>query len=295
MNADPARQPFRGESIFAAAGHLALWVGLYFAGAYVAAVLLLGETIHPGALGASFCAGVGLYLIDRVKIRDAWLDPADIEGDERRHRFLRQHRRTLRVAAWIILAAGYLSVSATHPSNLVLPLIGIGGVIWYSKPTRRAPRLKDRAMLKNLLPALAIASLAVILAETSVWHVAHHATVTTGLVFAGLVLQVAADAMLCDLDDLATDAAHGTQTLALALGRDRTIALGAALQLAAGALWVARGSEWNHVLPGGCICLANVAGTTALWLRPTGPIRDLIDLKLPATVLIVWLVILGVG
>lgn len=272
--------------LVAAAGHLAAWVGLYFVGGYLSAAALLGRGVLAPAMAASFCAGVGLYLLDRVKAGDRWLDPADAEGQPVRHRFLLGHRRIVRMLAWATLALGAVAAAAIEPANLLLPPVGVAGVLLYGSVRRGRNRPKDVILLKNLAPASAIAGLSLILAFESPARGAAPPPRAWALVGTGLLLAVLADAMLCDLDDIDADRRSATGTVPVRFGA--RLAWNAALALhglAGGAVLAAGG-------PPEVACawaVAGVALTSFLRLLRPAQLRDLVDLKLPAVALITWL------
>ncbi|MFG0243756.1 MAG: hypothetical protein ACF8R9_13300 [Phycisphaerales bacterium JB054] len=297
MGSEPHQLPGPVTRALAAAGHLAIWVGLYFAAAYASAAILLGRAVQLDPLAAAFCAGVGLYLLDRLKLRDDLLDPADLAADERRHRFLRARRRLLRTTAWVVLGLGTILVVAIHPANVVLPPIGVLGVLAYSRPRKSRRRPKDLLVLKNLMPGCAIGGLGVILAVQSPVHASRLYGTPVGAeaftfalaVCVSLVLLVAADAMLCDLDDVAADRHAKTSTLPVWRGANATWRIALLAHAVAGVLAVCVG--WRHGLAIGAIvwALANLGLTTLLRLARPGQVRDLIDLRLPAATLLVYL------
>ncbi|MFG0260635.1 MAG: hypothetical protein ACF8LK_09825 [Phycisphaerales bacterium JB041] len=297
MASDVRRNPGPVARVLEAAGHLAVWVGLYFAAAYASAAILLGRAVQLDPLAAAFCAGVGLYLLDRLKLRDELLDPADLAADERRHSYLRARRRLLRALAWVMLGVGTILVSVIHPANAALTPIGVLGVLAYSRPRRSRRRPKDLLVFKNLMPGCAIAGLGVILAAQSPVHtsrlygtpVGAEAATFAAAVWLALVLLVAADAMLCDLDDVTADRRARTSTLPVWRGANATWRIALFAHALAGVFAV--GVGWRHGLALGASvwALTNLGLTTLLRLARPGQVRDLIDLRLPAATLLVYL------
>jgi 4-hydroxybenzoate polyprenyltransferase len=273
-------------SVVLAAGHLAVWLGLYFAGAYIGAVLVLDRPVLSAAVVASFCAGVGLYLLDRVKVRDAWLDPADRMAQPGRFAFLLARRGRVRAVAWSLLAVGSVAAMTIDRRNLVLPVLGVIGIISYSRMRPGGVRPKDVLGLKNLLPGAAIGGLALVLA----WQTpgAPAPVAAWAWLAGGLTLLITADAALCDLDDAAADAAHGTRTVTTRLGRRWTWAIALAAHALAGAALVAAGVLIERVREPALLGGVNLAATVVLCSTRPGSVRDLIDLKLPAVVAIAW-------
>lgn len=274
-------------SVVLAAGHLAVWLGLYFAASYVAAVLVLDRRVLSAGVVASFCAGVGLYLLDRVKVRDAWLDPADRVAQPGRFAFLLARRRRVRAVAWSLLAVGAVAAMTIDPRNLVLPVLGVIGIISYSRMRPSGVRPKDVLGLKNLSAGVAIGGLAMVLA----WQTPGTAAPLAAWVWlaGGLTLLVTADAALCDLDDAEADAAHGTSTVTTWLGRRWTWAIALAAHALAGAGLVATGLLIDRVREPALLAGVNLAATVVLCSTRPGSVRDLIDLKLPAVVAIAWM------
>ena len=79
MGSEPRQHSGPVTRALAAAGHLAIWVGLYFAAAYASAAILLGRAVQLDPLAAAFCAGVGLYLLDRLRARGPRLERVTFE------------------------------------------------------------------------------------------------------------------------------------------------------------------------------------------------------------------------
>lgn len=267
-------------------GHLAVWPGLYFAGAYASAALLIGSTLSPAPLVATFAAGMGLYLLDRVKPRDRMLDAADLAAHPARHRFLRRYRHPVRLLAAVLIVGSTVLITCIHPANLALALVGIVGLIVYSAGGASTKRIKDRLLLKNTMPGLAIASLAVTLAvETAL---APTSATSIALLLIALAIIVAADAAVCDLDDESGDRAHGTVTLVVRFGRRSTwTAALAAHALAAAAILAALPRAGD---PPARLWLAlGVGSIGVLWAWNPRRSRDLIDLRLPVISALAWL------
>lgn len=216
--------------------HLALWPGLYI----VSAVVYVANLAPPAGDGATtavhehakwwwcllftFLTGVGTYLLDRVKLRDAWLDPADEHAHPSRYAFIAKHSSAVRVGALACLlgATTIAWFQASQRWLLAIPLASALGVVAYAaKPRRIRPRLKDLLVLKNAYVAGGIAAFAGVV----VWCWFHAgvsalASAWPSFAFAGLTLivRVFADAVLCDLDDEAADRRFGTQTFPTTLG-----------------------------------------------------------------------------
>ena len=296
MASETDPRPGRAARFLAAAGHLAIWVGLYFAAAYTIAALLLGKAIQLNALLAAVCAGTGLYLLDRLKLHDGLLDPADLAADKHRHGFLRSRSRALRVTAWCVLALGTAFVVSIRPADAVLPLVGILGVLNYSHAPKSRRRPKDVLLLKNLMPGIAIGGLGVILAAQSPTLEATLAAARISLgtigVFVALVMVVTADAMLCDLDDMTTDRSARTATVPVTRGATTTWNIALAMHACAGALAIGIGVRQGVLVEAAVWTAANLGLTVLLRLIRPARIRNLVDLKLPAATLIAVVVAL---
>lgn len=301
-------------------GHLALWLGLYFVAVYALAALLLGRHLRMPALIGSFAAGMAIYLLDRLKLSDAALDPADLLANEPRHVFLRQRASLYRMLAWVFVAIGTVAVVAMHPINLILPVVGVGGVLLYSHAktepgeqggaddasARVRLRLKDRLMLKNLLPGGAIAGFGTMLALQSQGNALESFAVgdvfqwPTVLVAFFLTIVITFDASLCDIEDMDADAAHRTATLPIVLGVRQLWVLATVAQvLAASGLLLAfdmmdlptftEPVQRSLVL----FIITTLVFHSMLALMPQRSIRDLIDLKLPVIVWVLYLSLSG--
>ncbi|MBK7406086.1 MAG: hypothetical protein IPJ41_16140 [Phycisphaerales bacterium] len=267
--------------LFSKAGHLAIWLGLYFTATYVISAKLLDRRLLPAALLATFVAGVGLYLLDRVKPIDAWVDPADLAAQPARIDFLLARRRGVRLAAWALLAIGTACVAWIRAWDLLLPPVGIVGVIVYGSVRGDQSRPKDRLLVKNLLPGGAIPGLGFILAWQSPGGPGAPPTLLeAACMLFGLVLLVTTDAVLCDLDDAEADRAHGTRTLPNTLGVRATWAIAMAGQLAAGVLWVVVGRAPGAVRAATVLTGVNLLLTLSLAALRPARVRDLVDLKL---------------
>src|SRR5262245_41220741 len=105
-----------GSRTTSAASHLALWASLYVTGA----VACFGQVAGMGfsgvldrsrglALVYGFLTAAAVYLLDRVKLRDPWLDPADRAAHPNRFEFLARYAAKVRVlAAAMALASAAL-------------------------------------------------------------------------------------------------------------------------------------------------------------------------------------------
>jgi 4-hydroxybenzoate polyprenyltransferase len=272
---------------FTTLGYLAVWNALYASALLLAAGQLLNLAHETLALAGAFFLALGVFLLDRVKPRDALLDPADEAANPARFTFHRAHAKTLRAFIGISVLTGAACMLLAHrPLAALLALLAPVGVLVYG--TLRPPggvRVKDRPVRKNLSVALALACFALMIALAPTIHVSPSSLQSlapaAGCFFAWIVLVVFADAALCDLDDAASDAAFGTRTFANTLPARRLWFLALVLQIIAApfAFWAAAMSGSN--LPGAVACWAVAPPLTTLLIRVFKParVRDIIDAR----------------
>lgn len=291
----------------------AVWSGVYVSGATVFFIQITGT---PGvhlfwvALMA-WATGAGVYLLDRVKLKDAWLDPADQASRPAHHALLTARPAAVRAAAAVLLAGAMLiALNAAPPGHLALveaiPLAAVIGVALYAaRPRRARPRPKDLLAIKNAYTAGGITALAILLTLCwlPTWHrlggmtvpgddltgdyfpgVAGPGIAGPGIagpvwIFAAAVLwaRVFVDASLCDIDDLDADARFATRTFAVAIGpaRTRRAAIAARLLIAAALALVPVGPA-----PARTAWAAASAATAITLLLRHRDWRDYIDLSL---------------
>lgn len=211
----------------------AVWSGLYLAGATVYFVQLTHTTgIHPVWMALmAWAIGMGVYLLDRVKLKNRWLDPADQAARPVHHALITTHPRAVRAAAAGLIGAALLIALWQAPTGHLamiesLPFLAVLGVVIYAaRPRTRRPRPKDVLAIKNAFTATGITGLAIVL--TLCWIPSwHEGMIGAGLVWAfaacTLWLRVLADAALCDLDDHDADTRFGTRTFPVVFGPART-------------------------------------------------------------------------
>ncbi|MCC6228450.1 MAG: UbiA family prenyltransferase [Phycisphaerales bacterium] len=297
--------------------HLALFAAVYVAAAVVCAAQLSGAqaALTPGVLLYAWSTALLAYLLDRVKLRDAWLDPADRAAHPARFAFLFAHRRAARLlmagAGVLSLVSGWMLHPATPiPIAAAGTVVTIAGVLLYAgrpRPLHGGPRVKDRFVVKNLFVGAGVAGFAVLvvgLAAARPGGAGGNDAATASdlisrlprpplllvLVFVYLTLRIYADAVLCDIDDEVSDRVHGTRTLPTRFGGDRAwdIAMWLRLALAASLLCWPVGPFAARAAWAGF----SAAGTIALrWWRPA-KIRDLVDARFGVEAACVWTVTL---
>ncbi|USN98941.1 MAG: hypothetical protein H6810_12440 [Phycisphaeraceae bacterium] len=233
----------------------------------------------------AFAAGVGVYLLDRAKLRNSWLDPADREAHPERFAFIRDHAGAVRgLAVLLLVGAGAIAAEFAPPRDRgileAVPLVAFAGVVAYAAmPRGSRPRIKDVLIVKNAYVALGITGFAALMSW--LWFPAVDPVAAwRSWAFAAAVvaIRVVTDAMLCDLDDLDADARHATRTLPGVLGRARTRDLVLALQLAISlALVLAPLAPMTARVAWGA---ATAVGAVAIRLWPACRLRDPVDLGL---------------
>jgi 4-hydroxybenzoate polyprenyltransferase len=282
------------------AGHLAVWTGLYVGAAVLCFAQTAGVAISPWSRrGASvyvcaFATAMGVYLLDRVKASDRWLDAADAAAKPARVAFLSRRRGLWR--GWVV-ALGMVGAATgwlVHLWAAVLVPGAFAGVLMYGgRPGHlHGRRLKDVFLVKNAAVAGAITVFAVglvLLADAASAPIAdgvHPAWRIAG--GAGVLLfgRVFADAALCDIDDEEADRRYGTATLPARIGRRRTWALvmllNAGLVIAAALLPAPAEVIRARLLWAGLALITGLA--MRLWDPPY--LRDLIDARFAAVGLI---------
>ncbi|MBX3389518.1 MAG: hypothetical protein KF691_08695 [Phycisphaeraceae bacterium] len=282
-----------------ALGHLGLWAGLYALAAFICFSQLAGLTragLLPQweAMACVLLTATAVYSIDRVKMFSAWLDPADIEAQPERYKFLSRQPVRVRSFAVALLIAAAIAGARIHSFLPILVVIAAASTVVYApKPRRRFARVKDRLWLKNAYVAIGMTAFSALIAiaaaypgtleqmAQSAWT--ERAAILTS--FITVTLRILFDAALCDIDDEPTDRRFRTETFATSLGTLRVwnwagigrIAIAAGLFLARPLPFVTRVS-WS---------IAMILGMIALrWRHPTR-IRDTVDFRfLPEAVFV---------
>jgi hypothetical protein len=272
-------------------GHLGLLSGLYVAAAFVSLAQLAGVVIVPPPLVllSITLLATAAYALDRVKLRDRWIDPSDLASQPDRYAFLQPRARAVRgLAVLMLLLGGAFGLAATRWAPLAALLIPLGVAAYAARPRGARPRPKDILGLKNtyvaagilgfsLLTAIAVAAPA---DTPDSWRsvVTTHAAALTAAAFL-LALRVVLDAALCDLDDESADRRFGTATLATTLGHRRAwrytgwlrFILIIAIPLALPCPWRPR-LVWTA---------ATILGMLSLRLAHPDRVRDWVDIRLP--------------
>ena len=286
--------------------HLTLWASLYSTAAVVCFAQVAGLRLS-GSFGASWALALGyafttaatVYLLDRVKLRDRWLDPADEAAHPDRFGFLSRNAKTARLVAVVMGAASVLLGRRLHPLAPLLTLGACIGVVAYAgRPRRERARIKDVFLLKNLFVAAGITVFAAAVCVMStgsggsfegIRTLVVHNWIVLAFAVAQLLLRVFADAAVCDLDDEHADRSYRTATLPTHLGRWRAwnVAAGLRLILGAGMVVTPVGPPGARIAWG----VVTIASTLALRLWNPRRVREAVDGRLALEAGIVWLVL----
>ncbi|MHC4908143.1 MAG: UbiA family prenyltransferase [Planctomycetota bacterium] len=271
----------------AALGHLAVWAGLYVAACVALASLLLGDGVRVAAVLTAFVLAVSVYLADRVKLHDRLRNPADAEAHPAREAFMDAHAGTVRAAVWVLMAIAAGFASAVHPVAVALvPAAHLGVLVYASAPRRIRP--KDVLGVKNAMVAVCIVGLAFALVHLGGWPEVS----MTGAVLVAVAMTavVFVDAMLCDLEDAAADARHGTRTVPSVFGSRVAWFVGSSAGVIVAVILVT--AAMRGMVPRGAslgLAALFVLSTPLLTLVPDGHRRDLVDARLPAITVVVVL------
>jgi 4-hydroxybenzoate polyprenyltransferase len=246
MIRDAPSRGFSAAGVVRVAGHLAVWPGLY-----AGAVLLLLSWLTNTSVGQPdlafgfafvFLCGQAAYLLDRVKLSGARMDPSDRVSQPDRHAFLARIAWLARGAAGVELLLATIIGAGIAPWLVPVP-VGVGVGVWLyagrpADPSR--PRPKDWPTAKAMLVAVAHTTLATVVllatapdARQQAVHIAEGCVILALLVFA--------DAVVCDLDDLEADRIFGTRSVPVEIGARRSWMLAAATYSGCGlAVWTLR-------------------------------------------------------
>lgn len=282
-----------GAGLAATLSDSAVLAGLYVTGAvaFVGQLTAIDHRVPAltavGACAIAFCTTVGVYLLDRVKLRDAWLDPADADSHPRRHAFIIRHAAALRILSVLLLTLASWLSHRLIPWGAVLPLLAAISVLTYAgKPRREHARPKDILLLKNAYVAVGISGFAtlIVLGAGSGDATIHamfgtlraHA-IPLAIVASLLTMRVLADAVLCDIDDEPADRRFKTRTLPVRLGRARAWNLAMCVRLLSAALLAI--APVLPLVPR--VAWAVVTAASSLALRTAAPskIRDWVDAR----------------
>lgn len=230
-------------------------------------------------LAVTFLTAIATYLLDRVKLHDAWLDPADRDAHPARFEFLARRSRSVRLLI-VAAVAGAVALGATMSRLMAaMPIASCVGVLLYAaRPRGSSPRPKDVIVLKNVYVAGGIAAFAVVITFAAAAALGGAVAATTAVfLVAYLGIRVFADAALCDLDDEQADRRHGTRTLPTRLGRRSAWNIALALRtVSAVALALV---PVGPPLARAAWAVVTVASSTSLRIASPTRVRDWVDLR----------------
>jgi 4-hydroxybenzoate polyprenyltransferase len=294
-----------GALILAAFSDAAVWAGLYVMGAVVCLAQIAGvdalvtPRVKIAAAAFAFCTAAGVYLLDRVKLRNVWLDPADAAAHPRRFAFIAGHATIVRgVMLILLIAAAWLGASVFEWGAMIPVLAAAGVLIYAGRPRGQRARPKDIVLLKNLYVAAGITGFAAIVALAAVRpgaglaairHVAlaHGVPLLLACVF--LATRVLADAVLCDLDDVEADRRFGTETLPIHLGRNRAwnFAMGIRVCAAMSLVLIPALPVWARM----GWALVTVISSVSLRMASPARLRDWVDARFAVEAALVALIL----
>lgn len=251
---------------------------------------------------------MSVYLLDRVKLADAWLDPADRAAHPDRFAFLGVRSKLVRLFALVLGLIAMVIAATVHPIAIsFVPLAGLGVLLYAGLPRaalhpaktgqapRRSRRVKDVLLVKNIAVAACITGfvgLLVLLDSTPPGQATMMVTIAerdgigllSGVLFVfGIVL---ADAVMCDIDDADADREHGTATIPGRFGTKTAWLVAGGLHVLAClvVLLVANNGASTHARQiWASLVLASFV-LVAVW-RPK-KLRDLIDARLAVLAII---------
>ncbi len=215
----------------------------------VATAVIGGQPIPWLAAAAAWASVFAVYNFDRLADRT----PADGETSPRRRALLQRRARivatALAAAAGFVVAVCLAMRGAYALWTLAFPIAGVAYVL----PLLGGRRLKDIPYLKSVyVPACWCLFVAqAVAAGDGVWT-------TSTLAFAGFTFaRIFVSAYLGDLRDLEQDATTGVRTLAVALGRERSVRFLYAWQALTAVAWL------------GVVALGGVPAAAVLLLVPS--------------------------
>lgn len=282
MDTAEANGPFQGG------GYMSFWSSCYVA----ACTLLAGALLETGPLLVPACAAflIALQVYTMHRLRQAMSHSA---ASTARSRFIIQHRRIMVATTVVSGVAAAIVAWFVHPLAEILVFGAPVGTIVYAIG-RRGKQVRDVMILKNAMVggSISVLSIGLVLLGSNDMP-AWGSVLVVGVFLVGVVL---VDAMLCDIDDMASDASTSTCTVPRLAGIGRTllVADGLACILTAGI--IAMGSA--GLVPLGvaviypCLLLFSLLVLTPL-VRP-GAWRNAMDLRLPmcvaagSTFVILW-------
>ncbi len=276
--------PTRTNPIASRMSHLAIYPAMYTLGIYLLAPLAMNLP-QPDSVTIVFILLVAnaCYLLDRVKITNSRQDPADALALPDRTLFFARNASSIRALLVVELLVSIVLGYFISPLLAPIPLGALIGVYLYAGrgATPSDPRFKDLPALKSFFIASAhLAFVIVVLWGNDHDLIAHpRAVVLWSLI--GIWLIVSADAILCDLDDIQSDAIYATRSLPVLIGPQRAWVVAITAMLIGVLCLFIRHAYSLPLAMASCLILLSALPTRLRKNR-----RDLIDARLLPIVLV---------
>jgi hypothetical protein len=210
-------------------GYLAFWPVLYVLSLVVVASILAERPLPsvPALLVAGLTAW-SIYILDRVKLRRTWSEPADaVNAPARVHWMTARAPMLRRGALCSTIIATLIAGWMIDPLAAMYPIAGAACAIAYAgraSPTHGVIGLKRIPWLKAIVVGTGLTLLASGLSGLGLRSDLFMPTLAHSIgLLPGLVLLVTADTIACDLDDEPGDRATGTPTTPVLLGRTASV------------------------------------------------------------------------
>lgn len=183
-----------------------------------AAFILLGFGPNLLVCSVVFLISFSVYTLDKIADMDK-----DTTNMPQRYRFLHKRKRLILFCA---IASYLLAVSLTLLCNpIALPVVFIpfiANAFYATKIHRSLPRLKDIPVAKNLIVALAWALVTTLLPAIFLDSISN-TTISAVVYF--MLIKTLVDNVLYDIRDIKGDCENGVKTMAVLLGKHKTVAL----------------------------------------------------------------------
>lgn len=239
-----------------------IWAGLYVGSVVVLMFRILGQPVNVAAVIGSVFLAMAVYVLHRIS--------PEVNSDmQKRHHQAVIHRKTMLFLFGLasIIACGMLYMA--EPFLLFLLPIGCITVTLYGRKTVCYP-IRNILYLKPIAVGGSIAVLGWVLTGTPVPPFAA----------LGLAIFVTADAVLCDIPDIAYDKACGCTTLPAKTHASITWTIVLlANTIAASFLWFACQSAAGWML---------LIAFPSLFLLRAFDLRMFVDLRLPLVAVLAW-------
>ena len=284
MDEPALMRSYRFNQVSSNLSHLAFYPAMYTLGVYLLALLALHLPIpNTGTIAFILLVANACYLLDRVKLTDARQDPADAIALPNRALFCARHAKFIRalIALELIIAIAFGFIIS--PVLALIPLGALIGVYAYAgrAATPGRARLKDLPALKSFFISSAHLALVVAVLWGNEHDLIAHPRINVLWSLSAIWLIVSADAILCDLDDVDSDALYQTRSLPVLMGVSRAWRLAIVLMLVGTACLFITSTETLALSVVSTLIVFSVLFTHGMKNR-----RDLVDARLLPIVLI---------